>query len=195
VCNLSLFGFFNSTGMTSFEYWVGGSMTLYILNGQVTPGVLAGYLTEPDCYTPYLAYADYPGYVEQISAGSGSFNLNLPTGSNPYTYALVAPLSEGSPTATLTISPIRGTYKSITTSAIAGTSTTSGSTTLTFLTTLASVTVLEVPFTSDWLPVAVTALIILIIFTIYGVAVVVAPLRRRRVGDAFIETAAEISRG
>jgi len=154
VCSFPLVGFFNSTGMTHFEYSVGDPMTLYILSGQFTPAALAGILEEPDCYTPYLAYVDWPSYVQQISAGSyptsGSLNLTLPTASNPYTYVMVAPLSEGSPTATLTISPIYGTYTNITTSTIAATSATTSSTTLTFLTTLASVTTLEVPFTQTY---------------------------------------------
>lgn len=125
-------------------------MTLYILNGELTPNILAEELAQPDCFTSIFGYVNWPSYVQQISAGSypasGSFDLNLPPASNPYTYAMVAPLSEGSPTATLTINPIWGTYTSITTSTIEATSTTSSSTTLTFLSTLPSVTVLEVPF-------------------------------------------------
>jgi len=154
ACNFLLFGFFNATGTTQFEYSVSGPMTLYILSGQLSPTALAGALGEPDCYNPELAYMNWPSYIQQISAGSypasGSLDLNLPTGSNPYMYAMVAPMSDGSPTAILTISPIWGTYTSTTTSTIAATSTTSSSTTLTFLSTLTSVSVLEMPFTQTY---------------------------------------------
>jgi len=173
VCSFPLFGFFNSTGMTDFQYSVSGPMTLYILSGPLSPTALAGALAGPDCYNPELAYMNWPSYIQQISAGSypasGSLNLTLPTASNPYTYAMVAPLYEGFSTATLKISPIWGTYTSITTSTIAATSTTSSFTTITYLSTLASVAVLQAPFTQTYeLYVGVSIGIVAALVTLYS---------------------------
>ena len=191
ACSFPLVGFFNSTGATHFEYSVGGPMALYILSGQFTLTTLAGMLAEPDCSTPFLAYVDWPSYVQQISANSyptsGSLNLTLPAASNPYSYAMVAPLSDVFPTATLTISPIYGTYTSITTSAIEATWMASSSTTFTLLSTFASATVLQVPFTQTyggWIIGIIGIVVAISVFTFHS-------LRRRKGGRTGSEVTSE----
>ena len=195
TCTFPLVGFFNSTGTTHFQYSVGGLMTLYILSGEFTPADLAETLSEPDCSAPYLGYVDWPSYVQQISANSyptsGTLNLTLPTASNPYTYVMVAPLSEGSPTATLTLSPIYGTYTTITTRTVVATSTTSSSSTVTFLSTLASVTTLQVPFTQAYGGLVIGIISLIAIIGVVAVAVTLNSRRRSNRGGTDIQVTSD----
>lgn len=163
---------FNSTGMTHVEYSVNGPMTLFIFSAGQNPfaviSILLSAYASSACNAannaPYVT--DYPHYSWDISAASypatGSFDVNLPPKDNPYFYGMLCPLSDSSPTATLSISPLLGVYANTATSTIPTTLLKTSVTTLTFRSTL------EVPFMQtygSWMAVVIVgALVVAVLF-------------------------------
>jgi len=90
-------------------------MTFYLLSLSIKKLMIAklGEAYMQGCYGALLLSNSYfqhnPVVFQKLVSGSGNFDLRMPRQGNPYEWGLVVP-PFGNPTATITISPVLGTY-------------------------------------------------------------------------------------